>query len=447
MEESFLTPDELGQMRQKLDELATKANSLDAINAFARALLEANSVDAIIWTVARQAIARLGYVDCVVYLFNEDRSLLVQRAAHGPKNPISLDIHQPLDLKPGEGIVGAAAASGKPQLVVDTRLDSRYVVDDKARLSEIAVPLVVGGLVLGVIDSEHPEVGFYTETHVETLETIAAMTATQLLRTQAEEALSAERARLQTLFDNQTEQLRTTLHSLQQSHDEISERNAEKATLLKEIHHRVKNNMQIVISLLNLSAQEVETVREAQVFKDCQARIRSMAMIHERLYAEDDLSRINAKRYIKGLTQELLHGFRPERQVIFQLEVEETDFSIEHFMPVGLIINELVVNALKHAFPPLDPPADSTARPAPGIIKIKLTQVASGYNLLVVDNGVGIRKNASTSSKHSIGMELVETLANQLDGTMTRPDTANGTAFSFDFTVPEERPRFGPNAV
>ena len=114
----------------------------------------------------------------VVYLTDESGELLIQRAAHGPKNPKREEILNPIVIPFGRGIVGTAASTGKPQLVSDTRSDSRYILDDEFRLSELAVPIIYEGRVLGVIDSEHSEVGFYHDEHVRIMTTIAAMAAT-----------------------------------------------------------------------------------------------------------------------------------------------------------------------------------------------------------------------------------------------------------------------------
>ena len=420
----FPTSDELNLLQQRLDEVQSKARHLDVITAFAQALIEANSVDAIVWAVAKQAIARLGYVDCVVYLFDKKRELLVQRAAHGPKNPINMHITNPIALQPGQGIVGTVAATGVPLLIRDTRKDHRYVVDDAARQSEIAVPLLADdGTVLGVIDSEHPEANFYTDYDLEVLETIASMASTKLLRAQMHAALEIQRKELQNQFDYQTEELRATLSQLKTSNEELNKRNNEKASLLKEIHHRVKNNMQIVSSLLNLSMQGTDTPQEAQVFKDCQARIRAMAMVHERLYTENDLTRIKAPDYVQSLTEELLAGFRPEGEVRVELDIADLEFEIDTFIPLGLILNELVVNALKHAFP----------NGASGCINVQLHQQGEGHYLCVSDDGVGIAATQSEANSNAIGMELTRTFIDQLSGRMEQPETEKGTAFAFWF--------------
>jgi diguanylate cyclase (GGDEF)-like protein/PAS domain S-box-containing protein len=153
---------------------------LRTVNELARALLPPTAMEDILWVVARTAISRLGFDDCVIYLLDDERSTLVQKAAYGPKNPTAKVILDPIEIPVGEGIVGSVAASGRSVLVGDTRQDSRYILDDEMRLSELAVPIVHEGSVIGVIDSEHPDADFYSQAHHDILTTIASMASTKI---------------------------------------------------------------------------------------------------------------------------------------------------------------------------------------------------------------------------------------------------------------------------
>ena len=136
---------------------AEKAQHLRILNNLALALLEPSQLEEVLWVVARTAIGGLGFEDCVIYLLDEQRGLLVQKAAYGPKNPVAKQILDPIEIPIGEGIVGSVAATGMSEIVSNTRHDPRYILDDHMRLSELAVPIVHAGRVIGVIDSEHPE--------------------------------------------------------------------------------------------------------------------------------------------------------------------------------------------------------------------------------------------------------------------------------------------------
>lgn len=150
------------------------------INDFALALLRVNTVDEILWLIAKHAIAQLEFLDCVIYLLDDTGEMLVQRAAHGPKNPQDKEILAPITIPLGQGIVGTVAVTGKPELILDTRQDPRYIIDDDIRLSELAVPIFYRDEVIGVIDSEHPEARFYSTEHLEILTTIGAMASTSI---------------------------------------------------------------------------------------------------------------------------------------------------------------------------------------------------------------------------------------------------------------------------
>lgn len=165
------------------------------INYFATSLFGQNSVDDILWDIAKNCIGRLGFEDCVIYLTDHTRNVLVQKAAYGPKNPERFEIKSPIEIEMGKGIVGYVAQHGVAEIVNNTAFDSRYIVDDELRLSEIAVPIKAGKRVLGVIDSESNIKNFYTPAHLHILETIASLSANKILRVQAE--MEAQENKLQ----------------------------------------------------------------------------------------------------------------------------------------------------------------------------------------------------------------------------------------------------------
>jgi putative methionine-R-sulfoxide reductase with GAF domain len=158
-----------------------------AINYFASSMYEQQKVENILWDVARNCIGRLRFEDCVIYLLDEDRNMLVQKAAHGPKSPVSFEIEDPIEIPVGKGIVGTVAATGKAEIIKDTTKDPRYIVDDRIRYSEISVPMISDGKVLGVIDCEHSRKNFFSTKHLSILTTIASLCANKIVRARAEE--------------------------------------------------------------------------------------------------------------------------------------------------------------------------------------------------------------------------------------------------------------------
>ncbi len=199
----------------------------------------------------------------------------------------------------------------------------------------------------------------------------------------------------------------------------------EKEVLLREIHHRVKNNLQIISSLLDLQKIYVkEDPLAINVLKDSQNRVLSMAMIHEMLYQTKDISYINFNDYIKNLVSNLLDSYRNNTIFINTvIDVQEILLNIETSIPLGLIISELLSNSLKYAFP----------HRKEGVIKLNLEANDIEYNLIISDNGVGLPEDIDyRNTESSLGFRLVNSLVTQLDGSIEL-DRSHGTQFTIKF--------------
>ena len=202
----------------------------------------------------------------------------------------------------------------------------------------------------------------------------------------------------------------------------------EKEVLLREIHHRVKNNLQIIVSLLSLQSEYVKDKQAAELFRQSQFRVKSMALLHERLYETEDLAHINFNDYIRDLTNELLCSYGPDAgNIKLKINVKDVFPSVDVAVPCALIINELVTNCLKHAFP------GSKA----GEIRIELNlDKQSSYTLLISDDGVGFAKDVDFPDGRTLGLQLVSTLAEQLRASVVL-DKSAGTSFKISFSKPQ----------
>jgi two-component sensor histidine kinase len=199
----------------------------------------------------------------------------------------------------------------------------------------------------------------------------------------------------------------------------------EKDTLLQEIHHRVKNNLQVVSSLLKLQSRTVQDPVTLQVLQESQNRLRSMALIHERLYQSDSLAQIDFAEYLRSLTRYLVRSYRSvSGPVAVGFQVESIPLSIERAVPCGLIVNELVSNALKYAFP----------GGRPGKVEVGLSRADGHLWLSVRDDGVGLPEDLDVEKLDSLGLQLVYMLAGQLGGEV-HIDTRLGTTFEISFAV------------
>lgn len=212
----------------------------------------------------------------------------------------------------------------------------------------------------------------------------------------------------------------------------------EKELLLREIHHRVKNNMQIISSLLNLQRSYIQDEEADNILQESQGRVKSMALIHEKLYQTSDLSQINVEGYIRSLTMNLFHSYTVKPGIKLSMDVGELYFNIDTAVPLGLIINELVSNSLKYAFQDQDE----------GEIRISLIETAEPgrYLLLIRDDGAGFPEELDINNTHSLGLQLVNTLVNQLDGEIEMV-VNGGTTFNIIIQEQKYKERVKPSSV
>lgn len=170
-------------MKQNLKHYERLERRLNIITYFSQSIFRRNTVEDVLWDIVSNCITKLEFEDCVIYLLDEKRNVLVQKAAYGEKSLDGEAIKDPIEIPLGSGIVGSVAETGKPELIRDTRHDPRYIVDDQERRSELAVPIFSEGTLIGVIDSEHSRENFYDDFHLETLQDLAAISGTKIAKT------------------------------------------------------------------------------------------------------------------------------------------------------------------------------------------------------------------------------------------------------------------------
>lgn len=210
----------------------------------------------------------------------------------------------------------------------------------------------------------------------------------------------------------------------------------EKEAMLKEIHHRVKNNLQVISSLLSLQAFDFKNDQVEQFSLESQRRIRAMALVHEMLYQSESLAKIDMNEYVQRLCTNLIQSYGPEKANIVRF-VDDLQLGLEQALPIGLILSELAANAFKHAFPwEGSGNKDSSPRTAQGKIQIELRRMLSGSTLLSVsDNGVGLPTAFDIECEKSLGLKLVHLLTRQIGGQISVINAA-GTTFTIE--IPHE---------
>ena len=213
---------------------------------------------------------------------------------------------------------------------------------------------------------------------------------------------------------------------------EIKSSLKEKENLLREIHHRVKNNMQIISSMLNLQTKYVDDVEAIDVLQESQNRVKSMAMIHEKIYQSNDLEEINFADYIQSLISNLFYTYNVDKNLIKStFKIENITLNMETAVPCGLIISELISNSLKYAFP----------NKMKGEIIVSLKSIEDKYELMIRDNGIGLPEGLDLNNLKSLGLLLVKVLTEQIEGELII-NSENGTEFKIIFKELEYIKRF-----
>lgn len=200
---------------------------------------------------------------------------------------------------------------------------------------------------------------------------------------------------------------------------------AAKEVLLKEVHHRVKNNLQIISSLLSMQTELLPDAAMVDVFRESQQRVQAMAMIHERLYGQEDVERLDFRDYVEGLAHDLFYAYGVDCETVrLRLELSPVSLELNQAIPCGLILNELLTNSLKYAFP----------EGRTGEITIGLSCTGDGcVTLRVADNGIGLPPGFDAQQSKSLGLKIVDILTRQLRGTVQQ-GSGQGTSFTLVFT-------------
>jgi two-component sensor histidine kinase len=200
--------------------------------------------------------------------------------------------------------------------------------------------------------------------------------------------------------------------------DELQEKNLEKTIMLKEIHHRVKNNLQVITSLLRLQSREIKDLASKTIYEESINRVIAMALIHEKMYQSKNLAKIDLEEYVNTLSQDLLRSYSVKEKVTIKVISDIETINTKHLVPLALIFNELISNSIKHAFTNIKN----------GEINISIINNKTHITLEYHDNG----EWKSSNNSESFGMELIDSLTEQLSGSYKRT-VNNGTIYNFTF--------------
>jgi putative methionine-R-sulfoxide reductase with GAF domain/sugar lactone lactonase YvrE len=365
----------ISSRNRKIEEQREEIETEQAINYFASSMSEQQVVDNILWDVAKNCIGRLHFEDCVIYLLDEDRRILVQKAAHGPKSPREFEIEKPIGIELGKGIVGSVALSGIAEIIPDTTKDPRYIVDDEQRLSEIAVPIVSDGKVLGVIDCEHSKKRFFTQKHLSILKTIASLCANKIVRARAEEEKREAQMILMSTQQKMTEVEMQALRAQMNPHFIFN--------CLNSINRYIVKSDQTTASLyLTKFAKLIRLILDNSNSKN--------------VVLTNELEAL--KLYIE------MEALRFDRKFNYEIKVEN-NLGTDTIEVPPLIIQPYVENAIWHGL---------LHKEQNGHLSIRLSMCSdSMLECTIEDNGIGREKakelkSKTATSRKSLGMQLTE---------------------------------------
>lgn len=358
--------------------LLQQLKNQQAINNFAKALLKLKSVEEVVWSITENVITHLNLVDCVVYILDEKQNKLIQRAAYGPKNPTPKEIEGKLTINIGEGIVGSVALTGKAEIIVDTRFDKRYITDDENRLSEIAVPIILDDQIIGVIDSEHPEINFFNDFHLETLTVLASLSAASIKNALYHEELRKEKEKLEIEVANKIKDSMDTMYQLQRSNEDLK-------NYAHVVSHDLKQPLRSINSFLSLILRQEKNLspKSQEYFNyviDGTLKMENILNGLLEFSKVSDTELVNTSINLNKVLEDVKIGLAKQIS-----ETKTTIISSDLPAIVGYesllhqLFQNLISNSIKFRRDGVNP-----------IIKIQHTQNENQHHFSISDNGIGI---------------------------------------------------------
>ncbi len=390
--------------------LKRHAQEMEALNRTFLEITTRMDLSTLLHLIVKRAATLLGESSGGLYLFQPDNHALELVVSYNQNRD-----YTGVCLKLGEGLSGKIAQTGQP-LSITNYVDWEEkpgVYFDCTNRRVLGVPLKVADQVIGVIN-----VSSFQKTNPYTQEEICLVS---LFADQA--AIAIENTRLMEAAQHELEERIQATQALKASL-------SEKEVMLREIHHRVKNNLNVIIALLDLQDDSSKTSNIKPLFNDLKSRVRTMALVHENLYQSADLGRVDFASYLRTLAEYLLATYATQLPIQTEIDIPPIPMSIDTAIPCGLIVNELVTNAIKYAFPVEGWMPKSNQEYCR--IRIQLKEENDQLVLSVSDNGVGISPDINWQATNTLGLLLVSTLTNQLNGNIEKVNGV-GTTFAIRF--------------
>lgn len=409
---------------EDITEELKKGALLEALNNLMSSILGKTDIYEIAWEITKNTIGLLGFEDCVIYLLNEESNELNQIAAYGEKIASNDEILNQISIPLGKGIVGTVAKTGIPEIIKDTSKDKRYIVDDKVRLSEIAVPIIDNGYIIGVIDSEHSSKNFFTQDHLKTLQTIASLAATQL-----KNALSLQ------LRKKAEKEREIAIKDLKKSNQELND-------FAHVVSHDLKSPLRSMNTLVNWLKEDLSEFENEDInnnFDLLLKRIDRMDLLINGIlsYASvDSVQKANKKINLQTLVNDILEEIDIPENFTLTIKTQLPTISGDSFKLIQLFQN-LINNAIKYT--------DKKN----GRIEIDCKSAnPSFWEFSISDNGIGIPKKyhkkifqvfqvlEESEESTGVGLSIVKKIVEVYGGKIWLDSDVNkGTTFYF--TLPK----------
>jgi ligand-binding sensor domain-containing protein/putative methionine-R-sulfoxide reductase with GAF domain len=360
---------QLQTQQLKTEQLQVQLEMEQINNYFTSAVANTNTVDEVIWGVAKNLIGKLGFEDCMIYLWNEDKTKMVQKAGYGPKGSIEEIIKQPFDVVPGQGIVGYVMQTKEAIIIPDTSLESRYRKDEMTRLSEICIPIIYNNELMGIIDSEHSQKNFYTQRHLQIMTTISALTINKIKSIESETGLNQKKIEVAELNQQLTE--------------------FEMKALLTQMNpHFIFNSLGTIKTMI-LDDQKEEASKYLGKF----AKMIRLTLDHS---TESFISLNQNNEYIRYYAE--IENLRFNNVFEFEIIVD-TSINKEEVKIPPMMIQPLVENAIWHGL---------LKKEGLKKLQLKYTFLGSMLQCTVEDNGIGINSSKNKIETHkSVGINNI----------------------------------------
>lgn len=364
--------------------LRRKIKTQQILNYFATSLYGQNTVEDIFWDVAKNCISKLKFEDCMVYLYDPQRKMLMQKAAYGPKNPEKHEISNAIEIPLGKGIVGTVAQTGKAEIVRDTSKDSRYIVDDERRFSEITVPILIDGKVFGIIDSEHRRKNFYRKHHLRILQDMAAICSDKISKYIVEERLRSKISR--------------------DLHDEIG-------SALTSIN---------ILSKVALSKASHDAEINGYLSKIKDSTFRTMESMSDIVWAinpkNDKLEALMSR--MKEFAADICEAQGIDLAFILPPELEKLSIDLAKRKNLFLVFKEAVNNAVKYS--------------GCTLLRVEFDRTNDQLQMIITDNGKGFDK---TTILRGNGLHNMHERAAECNGTLQVNSGMQGTSVILNIPI------------